>query len=494
MYSAVQLAALGPIASLATLSQNASAAIDSVVQTIPVGAGVAVPSKFLGMHFHYWPTNHTGALSPAPGFGFGTWRSHDYYGDGPDGFRWLNLNPTQQTTTQGIYASAAPYWAELDTVIRTHSLAGRDIYFTIFGTPAWAARNGFRLGPDSVASSAPANNPADLALFVKALVSRYNYAGSTTPIRYLELWNEPNVRGNSVCTFSGSSFTWKFTESNGLNTGLPLVPGDQIFFTSTGSLPTGLATGKVYYVRTVSGAQFTVSATKSGAAITPSLGSGALSCHFLNTFFWGQSGDMAAMAKAAYQAAKAIDPSITVVSPGFTGGLNPKDNQVSSFLNASDGSGGYGRNWCDAIAFHPYDTTVNGTTAAPQLHAVIQAVRSFAAAAGAPASMPFLISEQGWQSTSSVAQSYFLSSADALQANKIVRHALVSAACGMRKHIFYDYDGPYLGSLSVSKSAAKQSMLNWLHTTICGQTIISCEILASGAVRVALANGQVHTV
>jgi hypothetical protein len=385
-------------------------------------------------------------------------------------------------------------WQELDFVIKTHAAAGRDIYFTIYGTPSWAARAPFIMSQGGVAPSAPVANTEDLALFVKALIARYNYAGSPAPIRYLEVWNEPNFRGNSECSFSGQMFTWKFTESAGTNTGLPLAVGDQVFFTSTGTLPTGLKTGTPYFVKAISGTQFSISATKGGSAITVSRGSGILRCHVLQAFFWGQSSDMAAMAKAAYQAAKSIDSSVKIISPGFTGTLHPKDNQVTTFLNAPDSKGGYGRNWCDAIAFHPYDTTVDGSTAPPQLHAVIQAVRKFVIGAGVPESMPLLISEQGWQASSATARSYFLASDEATQAKKMVRHALISAACGMQKHIFYDHDGPYLGNTMIANSEAKQSLLNQFHNHICGQKIISCEILASGAVRVSLANGQVHTV
>lgn len=49
------------------------------------------------------------------------------------------------------------------------------------------------------------------------------------------------------------------------------VIGDQVVFTTTGALPTGLTAGTVYYVvATVTGDTFSVSATKGGGAITTS--------------------------------------------------------------------------------------------------------------------------------------------------------------------------------------------------------------------------------
>lgn len=58
-------------------------------------------------------------------------------------------------------------------------------------------------------------------------------------------------------------------------TGNSLVNNDPILFTTTGGLPTGLSTSTKYYVKSVSGSTFNVSATPGGAAInTSSAGSG----------------------------------------------------------------------------------------------------------------------------------------------------------------------------------------------------------------------------
>ena len=470
-----------------------------IAQTLNLGAGITVPRNFLGMHFHYYPHSTSGSVSPAPAFGYGTWRSHDYYGaaSGNSGaFKWFNLNPAPALTIADIYNSAPSIWSELDSIILAETQAGRDIYFTICGTPAWAARPDMVFLGGTTGPSSPPASMSSLSLFITALLTRYNtntVFTRPTPIKYLEIWNEPEVRNNSACTFLASTLTWSFAESGGINTGLPFVINDQVFFTTSGVLPAGITAHTPYFIASVTGADFTIAASAGGAPLTLSGGTGMLYCHRLyNSFFWGNSTDIAAMAKTVYQTAKSIDASITITSPGFAGGLNPADNEISSFLNASDGAGQFGKNWIDAVAIHPYDTTVDGTTSVPQLAATINQVKALITSAGLNPNLPLLISEQGWISPRS--DSYFLNSPEDEQAKKIIRHLLISSASSVQKHILYSYDDAYMGTPFISNSALKQSMLNWFHQNICGKRITSCHILNSSAVKLTLENGATFTI
>jgi hypothetical protein len=478
-------------------------------QVISVGSGVAVPSNFLGMHFHYWPHCYESGniivpaptLSPTPNFSYGAWRSHDYYG-GFNGnaannvtvFQWANFHTSAgETTNAEIWASTNSAWAELDSVIQLHNSLGHDIYFTVYGTPNWAAKPGYNVG--GLGSSSPPQNLDDLSNFIGALVTRYNTTAvfsNPMPIRYLEVWNEPLPRNNSIVSFSGAVLTWQFTESAGYSgAGLPLSVGDLVFFTSTGTLPNGISAGTAYYVITVSGALFTISTTSGGIAISLSGGSGALTAHVAECFFWGSSSDMAAMARTIYQAAKAVDPNIIVASPAFTGDLDPNDNAISQFLLASDGAGGNGKDWVDVLACHPYDTTVDTSTSSfPNLFYTIGQVRSLAASAGLPDATPWLISEQGWTSD----DRYMNADTESNQALKLARHAIVSAAMGAQKHIFYVYDENYLGLPMLMNSSIKQSVLNSVNQNICGQTIVQCQINIDSTVTVVLGNGQSYCV
>lgn len=470
-----------------------------VAQSVSVGSGVLVPTKFLGMHLHYYPHSSSGSASPAPSFNYGTWRSHDYYGaaSGNSGaFKWFNLNPTSQSTITDIYSSAPSIWSELDSIILSQTQAGRDIYFTIYGTPAWAARTDMVFQGGTTGPSSPPANMNNLALFVSALLTRYNtntIFSQPMPIKYLEIWNEPEVRNNSACTFGGNNLTWSFSESNGTDTGLPFNVNDQVFFSTDGALPNGIVSNTPYYIISKSNANFSISTSAGGGSLMLTGGTGTLYCHRLyNSFFWGKSTDIAAMAKTVYQTAKSIDASIINTSPGFTGGLNPVDNEISSFLNASDGGGQLGKNWIDAVAIHPYDTTVDGATSVPQLVATLTQVRTLMTSAGLNSNFPLLISEQGWISPKS--DSYFLNSSEDEQAKKIIRHLLISSASSLQKHIYYSYDDIYMGAPFVSNSSLKQSMLHWFHQNICGKKITSCHILNSNAVKITLESGDTFTI
>ena len=67
--------------------------------------------------------------------------------------------------------------------------------------------------------------------------------------------------------FLGSTFTVTIASPGVLSTSLNLTNGTPLVLTTTGALPTGLLVGTVYYVVSVSGTQFSLSATYGGAAI-----------------------------------------------------------------------------------------------------------------------------------------------------------------------------------------------------------------------------------
>lgn len=64
-------------------------------------------------------------------------------------------------------------------------------------------------------------------------------------------------------------------------TGNPFQNGDRVFFSTTGTLPTGLSAGTLYYVRNVSGDTFNLSLTESGALVGGL--SGGLGTHSIST-------------------------------------------------------------------------------------------------------------------------------------------------------------------------------------------------------------------
>ena len=71
--------------------------------------------------------------------------------------------------------------------------------------------------------------------------------------------------------------------------------------------------------------------------------------------YWtGTVEQLVAMARACYEVKEAVDPEgVKCLGPSFSGFL-----EVPWFLNAADGVGGHGRDFVDAIAFHPYGTNL----------------------------------------------------------------------------------------------------------------------------------------
>jgi len=78
-------------------------------------------------------------------------------------------------------------------------------------------------------------------------------------------------------------------------------------------------------------------------------------------YFSGTPQALARMAKALFQAIKAVDASALMLSPATTGleypwvsGDASGTDHLDRFMGASDGAGGTGRDWVDAVAFHAY--------------------------------------------------------------------------------------------------------------------------------------------
>ncbi len=132
----------------------------------------SVPSSFVGLHFHRYPQ---GSTVPAQPLTYSSVRTHD------GGFRWQQIE-----TSKGVFN-----WAAFDIMVATHTAAGRDILFTIFGTPAWASARPSEPSAYNVNGlvAEPANM-TDLADFVDALMVR-----AAGRIKYFEVWNEVNLTG-----------------------------------------------------------------------------------------------------------------------------------------------------------------------------------------------------------------------------------------------------------------------------------------------------------
>jgi hypothetical protein len=91
------------------------------------------------------------------------------------------------------------------------------------------------------------------------------------------------------------------------------------------------------------------------------LGTSAPAAEWIDTLL-----NLAILQQAAYQAAKAVDPSIKVLTPGFTGidqyldSLGP--TLIAAYLNTQLPDGTYCRQYVDGLAVHLYGASVDPTT------------------------------------------------------------------------------------------------------------------------------------
>ncbi|MEO6825312.1 MAG: hypothetical protein ABI167_11440 [Nitrosospira sp.] len=101
-------------------------------------------------------------------------------------------------------------WADMDAWVTTHYAAGRNLVFTLFGTPAWASArpteaNAYSSVVDGVSynlgiAAEPANM-ADWDSFCTVLATRY-----LGKIKYYEVWNEVNYQNNGIAAAGSNSF------------------------------------------------------------------------------------------------------------------------------------------------------------------------------------------------------------------------------------------------------------------------------------------------
>ncbi len=94
---------------------------------VPMTAPVAVPTTFSGLHSHRWPVGS----SPAPTYGYGTVRSLNFDPNDDLGILWYGINKAD-----GQYD-----WSKMDQWVQTHYSAGKQLVYSLYGTPAWCSSN-----------------------------------------------------------------------------------------------------------------------------------------------------------------------------------------------------------------------------------------------------------------------------------------------------------------------------------------------------------------
>lgn len=168
-------------ADLAAMDAN-TLAIPNLTVSVLSASPVSVADSFFGMHVY------TRANDSVSGLTFKTVRSHDLTGGKA---RWAKIQPTD---TQNL---ANWDFVDLDAWVNTHYAAGRDLVFTLFGTPSWAAgaksaEEGI-YGPSNLGMQAEPADMTDWTFYCATIATRY-----LGKIKYYEVWNEPNMNNDGT--------------------------------------------------------------------------------------------------------------------------------------------------------------------------------------------------------------------------------------------------------------------------------------------------------
>jgi Glycosyl hydrolase catalytic core len=157
-------------------------------------------------------------------------------------------------------------------------------------------------------------------------------------------------------------------------------------------------------------------------------------------YFTGTPAALAAMARAVFRAVKAADAAALVLSPAPTGlefawvaGDRSGTDHLHSFMAASDGAGGTGRDWVDAIAFHSYSHTgENNLFAIPQMVANVRAVMA----------LHGLSDRAIWITETSAITPPLNTFVAQRQQEYIARTLLLALGCGVERVLWYAWDDP----------------------------------------------------
>ena len=157
-------------------------------------------------------------------------------------------------------------------------------------------------------------------------------------------------------------------------------------------------------------------------------------------YFTGTASALAQLARAIYAAVKSVDPGAIVLTPSPTGleypwvpGDRSGTDVLDRFLGASDGAGGTGAQWIDAVAFHGYSHNgFNNEYAIPQMAANVRASLSLHGLRG----------RELWITETSAITPTLFSYVDQHQAEFIARTMLLSLGAGVARVVWYAWDDP----------------------------------------------------
>lgn len=169
----------------------------SAAWSMSTAPALPITDKSFGLHALYYPLGATSA----PDIAYGTVRTHDWNGAYTSGggcfavSKWCNVEIADNTFD----------WSDMDSFVAAH--AGRDIVWTMDGTPSWAvaapAGRGFyknKAGSLILGSNVVPDSTAQWSAWATALATRY-----AATVKHYEVWNEPEFPGSSASYWTGSA-------------------------------------------------------------------------------------------------------------------------------------------------------------------------------------------------------------------------------------------------------------------------------------------------
>jgi len=205
-------------------------------------------------------------------------------------------------------------------------------------------------------------------------------------------------------------------------------------------------------------------------------------------FYWGSAADLVTSSALVTSAAKALVPSIEILSPGFD-----SMTWCQQWLAAQGSSGAHGYEVIDSLALHPYygtpyiggDYSIITDRVRPSFAAAALAL----AAAGASTAMPIHFTEFGFSASNDAALSAFLNLPTAERFAAIARRYAVAAALGARSFCAYSYSSKFSGDF-IGDSEGVIAGLQDVQDKVAGKTIDSSYINQAGRLRLAMSDGS----
>ena len=204
-------------------------------------------------------------------------------------------------------------------------------------------------------------------------------------------------------------------------------------------------------------------------------------------YFTGTPEALARMARAVFQAVKAVDPNALVLSPAPTGleypwviGDRSGTDNLDLFMAASDGAGGSGRDWVDVMAFHSYSHDgYNNLFAIPQMTANVRAVMALRGLSDRPI----------WITETSAITPQLKSFVVPHQQDFVARSLLLALGSGVDRVVWYAWDDP----LGFARQPAVAAYWNEITGLLAGATISLVNSLRNRRVA-AVIDGKRHLI